>query len=202
MRLFRSLSIGLAALALAGAALAQTSVSGVRFDESLDVAGSKLVLNGAGTRYRAIVKVYAAGLYVGKKVATPEEALAAPGAKRVRIVMLREVDTAELGKLFTRSVEDNMERAAFAKLVPGLIRMGQIFADHKRLLPGEQFTIDWVPNTGTVITVKGQPQGEPFKEPEFFNAMLRIWLGPKPADSNLKLALLGKQPETSVPGQN
>ena len=44
----------------------------------------------------------------------------------------------------------------------------------------------------TVITVKGVQQGEPFKEPEFFNALLRIWLGPNPADWKLKDALLGK----------
>jgi len=35
-------------------------------------------------------------------------------------------------------------------------------------------------------------QGEPFKEPEFFNALLRIWLGPVPADWKLKESLLGK----------
>ena len=35
------------------------------------------------------------------------------------------------------------------------------------------------------------PQNEPIKEPEFFNALLRIWLGPSPADRLLKDALLG-----------
>ena len=50
--------------------------------------------------------------------------------------------------------------------------------------------IDWVPGKGTVITVKGVVQGEPFKEPEFFNALMSIWLGPVPADYKLKEALL------------
>jgi len=45
---------------------------------------------------------------------------------------------------------------------------------------------------GTVITVKGVAQGEPFKEPEFYSALLRIWLGPNPADWKLKDALLGR----------
>ena len=85
-----------------------------------------------------------------------------------------------------------MDRAAFSKLIPGVMRMSQIFTDHKKLSAGESFIIDWVPGTGTVITVKGVPQGEPFKEPEFFNALLRIWLGPTPADWKLKEALLGK----------
>jgi hypothetical protein len=72
--------------------------------------------------------------------------------------------------------------------------MGEVFAQNKRLVPGDAFTIDWVPGTGTVISVKGQPQGEPFKEPEFFNALLRIWLGKVPADHALKDALVGKAP--------
>jgi hypothetical protein len=110
----------------------------------------------------------------------------------VAITMLREIDSNELGKLFTRGVEDNMPRSDYIKLVPGLIRMGEVFAQHKRLVPGDTFTIDWVPGAGTVISVKGQPQGEPFKEPEFFNALLRIWLGKSPADHLLKEALLGK----------
>jgi hypothetical protein len=69
--------------------------------------------------------------------------------------------------------------------------MGQIFFDHKKLLTGENFTIDWVPGSGSVITVKGKVQGEPFKEPEFFKALMSIWLGPVPADHILKDALLG-----------
>jgi hypothetical protein len=180
-----------AALLLAASAGAQVTVSGVKFDESTDIRGAKAQLNGAGIRYKAIFKVYAAGLYLPKKAGTPEEALALPGAKRISITMLREIDTGELGKLFTRGVEDNMDKAAFSKIIPGVIRMSQIFSDFKKLNAGDNFMIDWVPGTGTVITVKGVAQGEPFKEPEFFNALLRIWLGPNPADWKLKEALLG-----------
>jgi hypothetical protein len=135
--------------------------------------------------------VYTAGLYLTKKANTTDEALAAPGAKRISITTLREIDSGELGKLFTRGVEDNMEKGAFSKLIPGLMRMSQLFTDIKKLNAGDTFTIDWVPGTGTIVTVKGVQQGEPFKEPEFFNALLRIWLGPAPADWKLKEALLG-----------
>ncbi|MEO7640730.1 MAG: chalcone isomerase family protein, partial [Ramlibacter sp.] len=128
-----------------------------------------------------------------RKAGTPDEALSAPGAKRVQIVMLREIDSSELGKLFSRGIEDNMDKAAFSKLIPGVLRMSQIFSDHKKLVAGDSFLIDWIPGAGTVISVKGIPQGEPFKEPEFFNALLRIWLGPNPADWKLKEAMLGKQ---------
>ena len=175
-----------------GAAAATIDVGGAKLEDAADVRGSKLVLNGAGVRHKAVFKVYAAGLYLGKKVGTLEEVLANPGPKRMHITLLREIDSNELGKSFTTAFTDNASKAEMSKLIPGLIKMGQIFSDQKKLLTGESFTIDWIPGTGTVITVKGVIQGEPFKEPEFFNALMRIWLGPVPADWKLKDALLGK----------
>jgi hypothetical protein len=182
----------LGSVLLATTAFAQVTVSGVKFDESSDVRGSKVQLNGAGVRYKAIFKVYAAGLYLQKKADTPDQVMALPGAKRMTITTLREIDSSELGKLFSRGIEDNMDKAAFSRLIPGVVRMGQIFSEHKKLNAGDNFNIDWVPGVGTVISVRGVQQGEPFKEPEFFNALLRIWLGPNPADWKLKDALLGK----------
>ena len=182
-----------AALMLAApAALAQATVSGVKFEETTDVRGARLQLNGAGVRYKAVFKVYAAGLYLTKKAGSTEEVLAAPGAKRMSVTMLRDIDSSELGKLFSRGIEDNMEKKEFSKLIPGVLRMSQIFSDTKKLSAGDTFLIDWVPGTGTVLTIKGVPQSEPFKEPEFYNALMRIWLGPNPADWKLKDALLGK----------
>ena len=195
MKWLRHLTLAAATSLLAVSAMAQTNVSGVKFDNTVDVRGTKLQLNGAGTRYKAIFKVYAAGLYMTKKADTTEEALAVPGAKRIAITMLRDIDSNELGKLFTRSVQDNAPKTEMSRLVPGLIRMGQIFSDCKKLTAGESFLIDWIPGTGTVISISSPkcPQNnEPFKEPEFYNALMRIWLGPNPADAQLKEAMLGK----------
>ena len=172
---------------------ATVELSGVTLEDRVSLAGSSLQLNGAGVRYKAVFKVYTAGLYLSQKASTPDEVLAAPGPKRMTITMLREIDSSELGKLFSRGMEDNMERSAFSKLIPGVMRMSQVFSDHKKLREGETFVLDWIPGTGTVLTVKGKVEGEPFKEPEFFNALMRIWLGPKPADWQLKDALLGKK---------
>lgn len=185
---------GLCALAPAITAHAAVELAGQRIDEAVDVAGTRLSLNGAGTRFAAIVRVYNAALYTSRKVGSIEELIAAPGPKRMAISMLREMDSADLGKRFTRGVEDNLPRAELSKVVPGLIRMGQIFSEHKKLMPRETFTIDWIPGTGTIISVKGRQQGEPFKEPEFFGALMSIWLGKSPADARLKELLLGRTP--------
>jgi len=192
MRNFNRWLLAGALLSLAPGAWAQVMVSGIKYEESSELRGNKLQLNGAGTRYKAIFKVYTAGLYLAKKASSTEEVLAAPGAKHMQITMLRDIDSSELGKLFSRGIEDNMDKAAFSKLIPGVLRMSQIFSDHKKLSTGDTFAIDWIPGMGTVITVKGVAQGEPFKEPEFYSALLRIWLGPNPADWKLKDALLGR----------
>ncbi len=193
MSFYTKLLTLIAGVVIAGTGMAATvDVSGVKFEDSVDLAGSKLVLNGAGTRYKAVFKVYAAGLYLSKQVSTPAEVVSAAGNKRIVVTMLRDIDATELGKLFSRGIEDNMQKGEFSKLIPSIMRMSQIFSDYKTLKTGDVFTIDWIAGSGTVLSIKGKAYGEPFKEPEFFNALSRIWLGPNPADYKLKDALLGK----------
>ena len=175
-------------------AQAAVDVAGVRFPPTAPVGGATLLLNGAGLRTRVVVKVYAAGLYLAAKASTPEAVLAAPGPKRMHVAMLRDIDGNDLGKLFTRGMQDNSSREDFGKSIPGTLRMAELFSAKKRLAQGENFSVEWLPGQGTQILINGKPQGEPIKEPEFFNALLRIWLGPNPADAALKDALLGLPP--------
>ncbi len=192
MKLFKSILFCAAVIAGAGAAVAATvEINNVKLEDSVDVKGSKLQLNGAGTRYKGPFKVYVAGLYLGKKAATLDEVVSQPGPKRLSVTMVRDIDAGELGKLLTRGVEDNTSKSEMSKLIPGLIRMGQMFSDHKKLAVGDNFTVDWTPGTGTIVTVKGKVEPDPFKEPEFFKALMSIWMGPVPADWKLKDALLG-----------
>lgn len=190
MRLFQTLLL-LAALLFNAGAGAVTVVNGIKVEDSISVGGAPLQLNGAGTRYKAIFKVYVASLHTSKKVASLDELIAAPGPKRLTMTFLREIEAGPFGKLLTRGVEDNNSKAEMSKLVPGLIRMGDIFTVNKLLVPGDVITIDWIPGTGMVVTAKGKVQGEPFKEPEFYRAIMSIWFGNVPADHALKDAMLG-----------
>ena len=188
----------LAAGSLGGAtAWAQAvEVANVKYESGLDLAGQKLVLNGAGVRYKFVVKVYAAGLYLTQKVGTTAEVLAAPGPKRIQIHMLRDIHGNELGKLVTKGMEANAPRDEFVKSINGVLKLSEVFASRKQLNSGDQFSVDYVPGLGSTLLVNGKPvMAEPIKEPEFFTALLRIWLGDKPADDNLKEALLGVKKE-------
>jgi len=80
---FRRPLLAAAWLCLAAYSLPATvqtvEVTGVKFHQNVALAGSPLQLNGAGTRYKTIIKVYAVALYLPAKVNPPEDVLAAAG---------------------------------------------------------------------------------------------------------------------------
>ena len=193
MTLKQFFSTWLLAACAATSAVAAPEIHGVKIEDSITLAGSKLLLNGAGTRFKAVFKVYVGELYTSQKVSSLDELIAAPGPKRLSMTFVREIEAGPFGKLLTRGVEDNVPKNEMSKLVPGLIRMGDIFTVNKVLVPGDVIHLDWIPGTGMVVTAKGKVQGEPFKEPEFYKAIMSIWFGPSPADFKLKEALLGQK---------
>lgn len=187
----------------APAAAAPIELAGVKYDGTAEVAGQKLQLNGAGIRYKAIFKVYTAGLYLNAKATTPEAVLANNGPKRIHIQMLRDIDGEELGKLFTKGMEQNATREEFGRSISGVLRMSEIFVQKKKLKTGESFGVDYIPGTGTVVFVNGQLiPGEPIKGEDFFHMLLKIWLGKSPADSDLKVALLGGAKPAATSSRN
>jgi hypothetical protein len=55
---------------------------------------------------------------------------------------------------------------------------------------GSQTTFDYVPGTGTTVTISGKAKGT-IPGADFMKALFGIWLGDQPADASLKAALLG-----------
>jgi hypothetical protein len=111
----QSMAVMAACLLSLTALAAPVEIAGVKVDDPLELHGTKLQLNGAGIRYKAIFKVYVAGLYLGKKAGTPEEVLAAPGPKRISVTLLRDIDSNELGKGFTRVSKTTRPRLTWQK---------------------------------------------------------------------------------------
>lgn len=179
------------ALCLAGSARA-VEVAGAKLDETARVGNQDLKLNGAGIRYKMIFKVYVAGLYLTEKKGAVGEVLATPGAKRVTIVMLRDVGSEELGRGFMSGITQNTDKTEMGKFVTQLQKFGEIFASIPELKKGDVLTTDWLPDAGTVVHVNGRKVSDILPDPGFYHALLRIWLGDKPVDSGLKAAMLGE----------
>jgi hypothetical protein len=181
------------AAALPSFAFAAVDVAGVKFDDTVTVGGQQLKLNGAGLRTKVIFKVYAAGLYLTDKKSTVPDVLAVPGPRRVVITMLREVSSEEFGKAFTDGLNANTGKDERNKILPQIMKFGEVFAQTPVLKKGDQLSLDWTPNEGTQCYLNGKKIGELMPGLAFYNAVLRIWLGDKPVDSSLKPALLGEK---------
>jgi hypothetical protein len=198
MKLLRHISCSFvvaAAAVLSVPAHAAMDVAGVKFEDTARVANQDLKLNGAGVRTKVIFKVYAAGLYLQDKKTTVPDVLAVPGAKRIAIVMLRDISSEEFGRAFIAGIHANIDKADKAKIVSQLLKFGELFAAVPEIKKGDILTTDWIPGTGTVMTINGKKMADPFPDVLFYNALLKIWLGEKPVDARLKHALLGEKAE-------
>jgi Chalcone isomerase-like len=180
-------------LAMASVAASAQPVEreGVKFEPTAQVGGAPLQLNGTGVRTRAIFKVYAAALYVPAKSNSAAALLAQKGPRRLSLTMLRNVDADSFAGPLNDGLRNNHTEAQIAAFKPQIDAMNAALKAIDEAKKGDVVHFEFLPDSGTRITVNGQQKGANIPGEEFFAAMLRIWLGDKPADGDLKKGLLG-----------
>ena len=183
------------ALACAMGSVTAAEVAGVKYPDTAKVANKELQLNGLGVRNKFFVKVYTVGLYTPEKATTAEEVFKDDGPRRVRLVMLREVTADDFGTAFMSGINNNSNTAEKQKIVTQISKFGEMFAMLEGLKKGDVLDLDWVPGQGTTCYLNGKRIGEITPGIEFNNAVVKIWLGDKPADSSLKPKLLAAAPK-------
>ena len=185
--------IAAAALALAASAAGAQAVEleGVKLDPTAQVGGAALVLNGAGVRTRAIFKVYVAGLYVPAKANNAAALLAQKGPRRVAITMLRNVDADTFSGALSEGLQKNLSEAQFTAFKAQIDTLNANFKAAGEAKKGDAIHLEFAPDAGTRVVVNGKAQGSAIAGEDFYAALLRIWLGDKPVDADLKKGLLG-----------
>ena len=183
---FRLLLCLLVALPALGA-----EVAGVKIDDKEKLGAGELTLNGAGLRKRVFFQVYAIGLYLPEKKTAAAEAIGTSGPKRVAIHMLRDIEAAEFAGALTDGLKQNLSEAEMKAFEPRIKRLVAVMSEMKVARTGMRVTLDWA-GAGTQLTVDGKPSGAPIEGEDFYRALLRIWLGDKPVQDDLKKALLGE----------
>jgi hypothetical protein len=164
-------------------------IAGVAVPESVSIKNKALVLNGAGIRKKLFIKIYVGGLYLPAKSTSVSEILADPGAKRIFMSFLyKEVSAERLVEGWNEGFAGNNTEEEQKVLQDRIKQFNALFTPvHK----GDEIRLDFIPGEGTQVwineTFKGTVPGE-----DFFRALLKIWLGDKPADADLKNAMLGK----------
>ncbi|HVP50126.1 MAG TPA: chalcone isomerase family protein [Candidatus Bathyarchaeia archaeon] len=171
---------------IATLALHAASLAGVTLPDSQQVAGKSLVLNGLGLRTKMFVKVYVAGLYLEQKSSDASAIMKSDSAKRIVMHFLYHPSKSQMVDAFKEGFQDNAPDAV-KSIEPDLNKLYGALQDLKA---GDEMVFTYVPATGTTLAINGQDKltiaGEPFEQ-----ALLSVWLGPKPPTADVKKGMLG-----------
>ncbi|MBI5007411.1 MAG: chalcone isomerase family protein [Nitrosomonadales bacterium] len=165
-------------------------VAGVKLSDTVQVGSQALVLNGAGIRSKLFFKIYVGALYLPQKQASAEAIIADEREHRVALHIVRDLGSDKLLSAFNEAIEANHSKEELAVLDGQLKQMAQIFNAVKEVKPGDVITLDYLPAGGTQISVNGAARGT-IAGAAFNRALLRIWLGNKPVQDDLKKEMLG-----------
>jgi len=153
--------------------------------------GPQLVLNGAGVRYKMFfIKVYVGALYLTAKKSDADEIIADSGPKRVAMhILIDELTAQELTASLNNALAANHIPAELALIESRIRELNRMMNSIGVIKKGGVIHLDYLPGTGTRVTVNGE-QKIIIKGEDFFQAMLRIWIGRKPVDGRLRDAML------------
>lgn len=166
-------------------------VEGFKFDDKLALGNAQLVVNGTGVRSK-FGKRYAMALYLPAKTADAHAALAAKGPKRVAISLIKDVDGDTFAGAVSKGINNNSSDAEKAALKDRVKQLSDTVIALGEIKAGSSIAFDWLPEKGTVLTINGQPKGREIPGEDFYSALLKVWLGEDPVQSDLKQGLLGK----------
>jgi hypothetical protein len=191
----------------ARAQAAATTIGGVSFLARADVAGEPLQLNGVGMRASgeplqlngvgmrasAMLKGFAAALYLPQPARSAEQALQPAGAKRLRMRMLLDVPTELFAYTIRKYVRRNVPEAQQSALQDRLGAFDASLRAVGQVRNGDTIDLDFVPGSGLVLAINGRPRSAPIPGADLYAAVMQVFIGERPVDVKLKAGLLGQR---------
>jgi hypothetical protein len=176
------------ALLLSAPAMAR-DFDGVNIPDSYSLAGEKqpLVLNGAGYRKKFFIKVYVGALYLRQPVNRVDRILDADMPRVMLLHFVHNVSATQLADAWREGFANNQSTFDIQGLRG---RLGDFNTMMRDVKPGDSLRLELMPGGDTRVWIDDKLRGT-VRGLDFQRALLNVWLGPKPADSGLKRALLG-----------
>jgi hypothetical protein len=185
----RLTAVALTAVWLAVPTVHAAELAGLHIDEHNQVGNTDLVLNGVGIRTKVFFKVYVAALYAPKKVAAVGAIVDSHEPRRMALHLMRDLDADALIGALKEGLQNNHSPGDLAKLKAEIDQFEGVMRGIGNAHKGDLITIDFS-GDGTSVSFNGKPRGSVMGE-AFGRALLKVWLGDKPVDADLKQALLG-----------
>lgn len=164
-------------------------IAGVQVPDTVTVNDQPLVLNGAGIRSRFFIKVYVGALYLQSPANDAQRVIAQAGPKSVRLhITYGEISSEQLTEALHDGFVANSAAAEIDALKTRIDRFRAMFPAVQR---EDVVRLDLLADGNTEIWINANKRGA-ISGADFQNALLKIWLGDKPADKSLKRAMLGQ----------
>ena len=161
---------------------------GITFPEHLQVGGSDLTLNGLGMRKATFLKVnvYVGALYVAHPSHDPQPLIDPASPAELILHFVRSVGVGDLRDAW----KEGFEKVAKDQLPALEARIATLNSWMSSMETGQRLTFTRLPGTGIQVDVNGVVKGT-IPGDDFARALMTIWLGPNPPNSELKSGLLG-----------
>lgn len=165
------------------------TVEGVELDETVIARdGTELQLHGAGVRDKFIFDIYVGALYLASTGQAVDTILAGDQPGRIEMHFLyKEVEAEKLESAWRDGFAGNNEREVLDTIETRIEQFVQLFPT---AVEGDVFVMEYLPGQGTEVGINGETAGM-IEGDVFFNALLGVFLGPKPADGDLRRGMLG-----------
>ncbi|WP_034923094.1 chalcone isomerase family protein [Gillisia sp. CAL575] len=168
---------------------AQTKAAGVTLPNSVTFEGEKLALNGVGVREKFWMDLYAGALYLDKKNADANGIINGNQPMAIKLHIVSKLITSDK---MVDAVNEGFENATGGKtsgISSEIAQFKGYFLDE--IQKNDIFDMVYLPKEGVKVFKNNKLLGTiPGKE--FKKALFGIWLSNKPADKDLKDAMLGK----------
>ena len=163
-------------------------VAGLNISDTTIVDGDELILNGAGVRSKFFFKIYIGALYLKQKANSSESVYSMDGPKQITMsILYDEIEAEKLIAAWNDGFNGNNTPDELESLKDRITQFNALF---KTVHKGDTIRLDMIPGTGVDVWFNGEPQAS-IAGDDFIEALLKIWLGEKPADDDLKEGMLG-----------
>ena len=179
------LALALALSAAAPLSAAAKEINGMNVPDEVVLDGKTLHLNGVGIRKKFIIKVYVGALYLEAPATGLDQITSADQTRVIHMQFVRSVEKEKIVGAWKEGIEKNSKDKA-ATLLPQIDKVAEVMTNVES---GQVMTVTYSPGKGTTVAIQGG-KTVTIEGKEFGDAILRNWLGPKPADDTLKEAML------------
>ncbi|HJW82227.1 MAG TPA: chalcone isomerase family protein [Acidiferrobacterales bacterium] len=178
-----------ALLLLVSAPALARDLDGVNIPDRLIMAGENapLLLNGAGYRKKFFIKVYIGALYLAQPANQARAVLDAGAARVMRMHFLRDVGQDQFAAAWNDGIAANHTATEMQALRARIDQLSTLVGSVRH---NDVLRIDMRPRGDTEVWLNDKLRSN-IGGVDFQNALLTAWVGAKPADANLKHAVLG-----------